>query len=67
MKQLTQTFNELQKLNQNLSSFICFGRAVKLVKPTKELLRRAFYKLVEKDDYRKAESEALLKHLQNMA
>jgi hypothetical protein len=67
MKQLTQTFNELQALNPNLSSFICFGRACKKLKPSKRNISEGFRKLVEKDDYEKRSYEKLLKHLENMA
>lgn len=62
MKQLTQTFNEIQESNPNLSSFICFGRAVGKCKSPSQLIRRAFSKLVDRQDYSKTDLPDIYKH-----
>lgn len=39
----------------NLSSILCFRRAVEKVKPNQSQMMAGFRKLVEKDDYSKSE------------
>ena len=49
--------------NPNASSYICFAKAVKGQKLKDETISLWFTKLVDKEDYLKAERMGIIKHL----
>ena len=49
------------------SSFICFGNAVRGRGFTKEVIRKWFYKLVDKEDYEKSDSVKLIEHMHRLS
>ena len=64
MKNLEHKFKIISESFPDLSSYICFGRACREVKPDSRTLRASFNKLVEKGDYEKGQKENILKYLQ---
>jgi len=64
MKSLERRFRNIQKRCPFWSSFVCFYQAIQDQGFSRQTIHRWFNKLVEKDDYHKAEKKALLKHLE---
>lgn len=62
MRSIQKRFSKISEENPNLSSFICFGRAVEGQRFTKYMIKHWFRILVEKEDYGPADKGTLLKH-----
>jgi len=62
MKELKNQFTLITRQNPELSSFICFQRACRKLKLNKQQIAKGF-QLVDKDDYRRNESTALISHI----
>ena len=67
MKELRKYFKHYTEIYPNLSSFMCFGKACKHVKPTRRQIQDGFRELVEKSDYSRSDYDLLISHLENMA
>jgi len=63
MKSLERRFRNIQKKCPFWSSFVCFYQAIQGQGFSRQTIHRWFIKLVEKDDYSRAEKRALLKNL----
>ena len=63
MRSLERRFNNIQRLNPYWSSYICFAEAMKEQGFSKRIIQFYFNKLVEKDDYDKADKRQIVKHL----
>jgi len=63
MKSLERRFNNIAQLNPYWSSYICFTEAVKEQNFSRKIIMKHFNKLVEKDDYDKADKKYLIKQL----
>lgn len=63
MKKLKHTFELMTASYPELSSFICFSRAVKIANPNNRTLFRGFKELVDKSDYSKKDINDLKKYL----
>ena len=63
MKSLERRFENISKLNQKWSSYICFAEAVKGQNFSRLTIRKYFNKLVEKDDYAKSDKKVLIDYL----
>lgn len=67
MRSIERRFNNTIKTNPLLSSYICFLRTIWGQKFTKSIIRKWFNKLVDEDDYSKADKKDLFKHLEYLA
>lgn len=67
MRSIQRRFNNVTKRNTELSSYVCFARAIKGQRFIKQMISRWFYKLVEEDDYSKNDRRALLSHLDKLS
>lgn len=67
MRSIQRRFNSFQIKNREFSSFINFTKAIKGQKFSKDMIRRWFNKLVEKEDYDKHSKNRLIKHLVNLS
>jgi hypothetical protein len=67
MRSIQRRFEIEKQRNLNLSSFICFCKAVRGQKFSRDAIKRWFNKLVEKDDYRKSEKKLLISHLTDLS
>lgn len=63
MKSIERKFNNIQLKNPNYSSIICFTSVVLGAKFTPRAIRKWFNRLVEKEDYDKADKKAILENL----
>jgi len=63
MLSIEQVFNNVQLKNPRLSSFICFSEALENRRLDQKTTRKAFNKLVEKDDYNPKEKSQILEFL----
>lgn len=66
MKSVQRRFNEVTKNNPGWSSLVCFSEAVKNQKFTTSMMRRWFYKLVDKCDYERKDKKVLLQGLDGL-
>ena len=68
MKELNKRFKRFREENQNLGDVIIMSMAIEGMGYTKELIQRAFNKLVSKDEFEQDEKreiiESLLKYSQ---
>lgn len=62
MRSIKASFLEVTDKNPDLSSFICFSKAIQGRKFTKRRISRSFNSLVKKDDYFDSKIE-LINHL----
>lgn len=67
MRSIQRRFNHFQNQNNNLSSFSNFTKAVRGQHFSKDIIGRWFNKLVEKDDFVKADKRTLIKHLVSLS
>ena len=66
MKSVQRRFNAVAKNNPMWSSLVCFSEAVKNQKFTPAMMRRWFYKLVDKCDYERKDKKVLLQGLDGL-
>lgn len=66
MKSIERSFNNLQKKNQQWSSYVCFRKAIKGKKYTDRSVREAFYRCVHKDDYDEKDKKNIIDELQDI-
>jgi len=62
MKSIRVLFERKVKENPNLSSFICFGRAIRGKRHSSTVIRKNFNLLVDPDDYDPKDKKALYVH-----
>lgn len=62
MRSIEARFNNEVKKNPDISSFICFGRAIKGQRFSNDRIRRYFLKLVDKNDYGESDRLFLFEH-----
>lgn len=60
-------FLEAVRLNPYWSSFICFAETVKGRGVSKRVIRRAFDRMVDKDDYAKADRNGIINFLNQIS
>lgn len=63
MKSLERRFNNISRLNPKWSSYICFAEALKKQNFNRKTIYYWFNRLVEKNDYDKADKYELVKCL----
>ncbi len=63
MKSLQRRFDNAQTKHPRYSSYLCFAAAVYGQKFSPVIIRRWFNKLVERDDYVRAEKKAIIRDL----
>jgi len=63
MKSIERRFVGFQEKDPNVSSLIIFRRTIEGQSFTQNMMKRWFYKLVDKDDYALTDKKAILKHL----
>lgn len=63
MKSVERRFNNIARRNPFWSSFISFQEAVKDQNFSRRIIMNYFNKLVEKDDYSKAEKKQIIAYL----
>ena len=66
MKSVQRRFLNIQEKKQGYSSYSVFAEAVARQKFSKDVLRRWFNKLVDKNDYVASEKKDILAHLYNL-
>jgi len=66
MRSVERRFLNIQKENPNFSSYICFAKAIRGQNFSNKIVREWFNKLVDEDDYAKAEKWEILKNLFNL-
>ena len=66
MKELREYFEYYTTLYTNLSSYMCFVKAVKHEKPSDRIITAGFNELVERKDYSPSDRYALLKGLRSI-
>ncbi len=67
MKSLERRHKNIVAKNPNFSSLSCFTRAVDGQGFSKQTVHRWFYKLVEKDDYQRADVKGILAELDSLS
>lgn len=67
MQSIRANFEKMCKRHPNLSSFICFGRAVAGKKYLSSVIRKNFNVLVDPDDYDPKDKFKLFKHFDGLA
>ncbi|MFA5431677.1 MAG: hypothetical protein WC319_02195 [Candidatus Paceibacterota bacterium] len=67
MKSLERRFNNIVERNPSFSSYLCFTKAIKGQRFSKQVINRWFQKLVDKDDYIKNEKNVLLRYLYDLS
>lgn len=67
MRSLERRFKALRKKDSDLSSFICFGRAVTSQRFSKRTIQYWFRRLVDKDDYEVRDKGRLLRHMYELS
>ena len=67
MKSLERRFNNIQERNPCLSSYMCFAQAMTGQNFTCRSIQFWFAKLVDKNDYSKADKNKLLKQLYKLS
>jgi len=63
MKSLERRFKNISKKNPSLSSYVCFFKAVENQRFSKDIVRRWFNKLVDKDDYDSREKRSIVRDM----
>ena len=63
MKSIERSFNKVANKNPLWSSYICFIETIRERKFSERMIRRWFNKLVDKDDYDKAEKRMVVKSI----
>ena len=66
MKSLERRFKIMAEKNPSAGSYIVFAKTVKGQNFSRPILRKWFYKLVNKEDYARNEVKSLLKHLEDL-
>jgi len=61
--ELLEKFNKIQEVNPCWSSYVCFAEIISNKKYKKSKILRYFNKLIDKNEYAKAEKHILLKFL----
>lgn len=67
MKSIETTFKKISRLNQYYSTHLCFAETIKGRSFNEQIIRRWFYKLVDKDDYDRKDTKAILIHLDTLS
>jgi hypothetical protein len=67
MKSLERRFNNIAERNSSFSSYLCFAKAIKGQRFSKQVINRWFQKLVDKDDYANNEKSSLLRYLYDLS
>lgn len=67
MRSIARGFRAISDANPNLSSFLCFAQAVKGRYYKRRAIQKAFFALVEKDDYDAADRNRLIRYLCRLA
>ena len=57
-------FNTISTKNPNLSSYVCFAKAVSGLRLNRQTIHRWFYKLVDREDYDTKDKKELFDHLE---
>jgi hypothetical protein len=66
MKSIEATFKKISRLNPCYSTYLCFTETIKGRSFSGQIIRRWFYKLVDKGDYDKNDTKAILTHLDTL-
>ncbi len=66
MRSIRARFEECEKRNPELSSFVNFSRAIRNQAFGFEDLRRGFNRLVDRNDYSSTDKKELLRHLESL-
>jgi hypothetical protein len=64
MKSIERRFETIIKKYPYHSSFVCFGRAIKSEHFSRDMIKRWFNKLVDKDDYDPRDKRKLFDHFE---
>lgn len=63
MRSVRRSYESISDKNPGLSSFVCFGRAVRGRQYTRRCIRRWFTELVDKEDYSADNTNALVRQM----
>lgn len=63
MKSLERRFNNISQLNPYWSSHTCFAEAIKDQNFSRKIISYYFNRLIERDDYDRADKKQILAHL----
>lgn len=63
MRSIERRFKQAYLEDENLSTFICLGRAIAGQKFCRERISRCFTTLVDKNDYSQSDRDVLISHL----
>lgn len=63
MKSLERRFKNISNKHPDLSSYVCFFKAVENQRFSKDIVRRWFNKLVDKDDYESKEKRSIVRDM----
>jgi len=66
MRSIERRHTTIEAKDNNLSTFMCFTRAISGQNFSKNRVNRMFNKLVDKNDYEQKEKRELLKFLYNL-
>jgi hypothetical protein len=64
MKSIERRFSNIAERRPSLSTFACFGEAVRGQNFSRQCIRRWFHKLVDEDDYAARDKKDLLAHFE---
>lgn len=64
MKSIERRFENMTKKYRDQSSFLCFGKAIKSQRFSRDMIKRWFNKLVDKNDYNPKEKRMLFEHFE---
>lgn len=67
MRSIQSSFNQIKNKNQFWGDYTCFAEAVKGRDFTRRRIYTNFIKLVDEDDYDKADINKLIKHLHQLS
>lgn len=66
MKSIELNFKKVVEENPNLSTYVCFAKSVSSKKLSKDMIKRWFNKLVDKEDYKGVNKEYLFSQLEEL-
>lgn len=64
MRSVEKKFLDITKKNPYLSSYVCFTKTIKGRGFVRPVIRKWFYKLVNRDDYSGSDKKQLFRHLE---
>lgn len=67
MRSIERKFNNIQEKKPFWSSYICFAETISNSNFSKDLIRRWFNKLVDRDDYAQEEKRRVLNYLYTLS